>query len=110
MLWKAFHNYDSTVLLDLARRAFPDIPAVFVDTGLEYPEIRDFVKSIPKVTWLRPEIPFPRVIETYGYPVISKEVAHRIYYARRGSTWAKLNLCGLDGKGNSTEFNKRFLK
>ena len=101
---------DSTVLLDLARRAFPDIPAVFVDTGLEYPEIRDFVKSIPKVTWLRPEIPFPRVIETYGYPVISKEVAHRIYYARRGSTWAKLNLCGLDGKGNSTEFNKRFLK
>ena len=81
---------DSTVLLDLARRAFPDIPAVFVDTGLEYPEIRDFVKSIPKVTWLRPEIPFPRVIETYGYPVISKEVAHRIYYARRGSTWAKL--------------------
>lgn len=83
---------------------------MFVDTGLEYPEIRDFVKSIPKVTWLRPEIPFPRVIETYGYPVISKEVAHRIYYARRGSTWAKLNLCGLDGKGNSTEFNKRFLK
>ena len=27
---------DSTVLLDLARRAFPDLPAVFVDTGLEY--------------------------------------------------------------------------
>ena len=36
---------DSTVLLDLARRAFPDIPAVFVDTGLEYPEIREFVKT-----------------------------------------------------------------
>ena len=36
---------DSTVLLDLARRAFPDIPAVFVDTGLEYPEIREFVKN-----------------------------------------------------------------
>ena len=30
---------DSTVMLDLARRAFPDIPAVFVNTGLEYPEI-----------------------------------------------------------------------
>ena len=26
---------DSTVLLDLARRAFPDLPAVFVDTGLD---------------------------------------------------------------------------
>ena len=57
---------DSTVLLDLARRAFPNIPAVFVDTGLEYPEIREFVKSVPNVTWLRPEIPFPKVIEQYG--------------------------------------------
>ena len=26
---------DSTVLLDIARRVYPDIPAVFVDTGLE---------------------------------------------------------------------------
>ena len=34
--------------------AFPDIPAVFVDTGLEYPEIREFVKTVPNVTWLRP--------------------------------------------------------
>ena len=48
---------DSTVLLDLARRAFPDIPAVFVDTGLEYPEIREFVKTVPNVTWLRGGVP-----------------------------------------------------
>lgn len=47
---------DSTVLLDLARRIYPDIPAVFVDTGLEYPEIREFVKTVENVTWLRPEI------------------------------------------------------
>lgn len=26
---------DSTVLLDLARRVYADIPAIFVDTGLE---------------------------------------------------------------------------
>lgn len=52
---------DSTVLLDLVRRAFPDIPAVFVDTGLEYPEIREFVRTIPNVTWLRPEMPFSKV-------------------------------------------------
>lgn len=31
---------DSTVLLDLARRACPEIQAAFVNTGLEYPEIR----------------------------------------------------------------------
>ena len=57
---------DSTVLLDLARRAFPDIPAVFVDTGLEYPEIREFVKTVPNVTWLRPEMPFSKVIPQRG--------------------------------------------
>ena len=32
---------DSTVLLHLVRQCYPDIPAVFFDTGLEYPEIRD---------------------------------------------------------------------
>ena len=45
---------DSTVLLDLARRIYPDLEAVFVDTGLEYPELRDFVKTIDNVTWLKP--------------------------------------------------------
>ncbi len=66
---------DSTVLLDLARRIYPDIPAVFVDTGLEYPEIRTFIKEKDNVVWLRPRYPFPQIIEKYGYPVISKEVA-----------------------------------
>ena len=36
---------DSTVLLHLVREEFPDVPAVFIDTGLEYPEIREFVRS-----------------------------------------------------------------
>ena len=58
---------DSTVLLDLVRRAFPDIPAVFVDTGLEYPEIREFVRTIPNVTWLRPEMPFSKVPVSYTH-------------------------------------------
>lgn len=69
---------DSTVLLDLVRRIHPAVPAVFVDTGLEYPEIRDFVKTVNNVTWLKPEMNFRKVIETYGYPIISKEVSKRI--------------------------------
>ena len=75
---------DSTVLLDLARRIYPDIPAVFIDTGLEYPELREFVKTIPNVTWLKPEMNFRKVIKTYGYPLISKEVSAKIYNARNG--------------------------
>lgn len=74
---------DSTVLLDLARRIYPDIPAVFVDTGLEYPEIRDHVKSIDGVIWLRPKMNFREVIETYGYPVGSKRSALNIEYGRK---------------------------
>ena len=67
---------DSTVLLHLVRELYPNIPAVFVDTGLEYPEIKQFVKTIDNVTILRPEMSFKQVIETYGYPVTSKEQAN----------------------------------
>lgn len=69
---------DSTVLLHLVRRIYPNVPAVFIDTGLEYPEIRDFVKTVDNVTWLKPKMPFTQVIEKYGYPVISKENAQKI--------------------------------
>lgn len=98
------------MLLDLARRAFPDLPAVFVDTGLEYPEIRDFVKTVPNVTWLRPEMPFSKVLETYGYPVVSKEVARRVHYARQGSSWALRHLNGLNSDGTPSKFNTRYMK
>lgn len=74
---------DSTVLLDLVRRIYPDVPAVFIDTGLEYPELREFVKTIQNVTWLKPEMNFRKVIETYGYPIISKEVSKRVHWGKR---------------------------
>lgn len=62
---------DSTVLLTIARQCFPDIEAVFVDTGLEYPEIRQFVKTFDNVTIIRPKMRFDEVIKKYGYPLIS---------------------------------------
>lgn len=74
---------DSTVLLDLVRRVYPDAPAVFIDTGLEYPEIREFVNTIDNVIRLRPEMTFKEVIKNYGYPLISKEVSQKIYEARQ---------------------------
>lgn len=64
--------------------AYPDIPAVYVDTGLEYPELRDFVKTKDNVTWLRPRYPFTQILEKYGYPIISKEVSDVINGARKG--------------------------
>ena len=66
---------DSMVLLHIVRSMYPEVPAVFVDTGLEFPEIREFVKTIENVTWLKPKMTFNKVIENYGYPIISKKVA-----------------------------------
>ena len=80
---------DSTVLLTIARQMYPEIKAVFVDTGLEYPEIRQFVKTWENVEWLKPKKTFRKVIEDYGYPFISKEVSERIYYAQKYLTWYK---------------------
>lgn len=74
---------DSTVLLHIARRMYPDIEAIFCDTGLEYPEIRQFAKSFDNVTVMRPQMRFDEVIKQYGYPFIGKEVAERVYNARK---------------------------
>ena len=92
---------DSTVLLDLVRRIYPDVPAVFIDTGLEYPELREFVKTIPNVTWLKPDMNFRKVIETYGYPLISKDVAEKIYSARKGGY-------ALKRFDDDSEYNKKY--
>lgn len=45
---------DSQVLLHIARSMFPNIPAVFCDTGLEYPEIRKHVQTFENVVWMKP--------------------------------------------------------
>ena len=68
-------------------KSYPDIPAVYVDTGLEYPELRDFVKTKDNVIWLRPRYPFTQILEKYGYPIISKEVSDVINGARKGQPY-----------------------
>ena len=98
---------DSTVLLDLVRRVCADIPAVFVDTGVEYPEIREFVKTVSNVEWLKPKLSFKEIVDTYGYPVISKEVSNVIDGARKGQEYRIKRLNGelLDKNGNISIFN-----
>lgn len=77
---------DSTVLLHLVRSVLPKTPAVFVDTGLEYPEIVQFVKTVEDVTTLRPKYRFKEIIHKYGYPVISKVQAGYIYDYRHAKS------------------------
>lgn len=74
---------DSTVLLHIARQLYPNITAVFSDTGLELPSIRNFVMAQPNVTIIKPKLNFREVVLKYGYPLFSKEVSHSIFYARK---------------------------
>lgn len=74
---------DSTVLLDLVRSIYPHVIAVFSDTGLEFPEIREFVKTFDNVEWVRPVKNFRQVLTEDGYPVISKQNA---LYIRQAQT------------------------
>lgn len=69
---------DSTVLKHIVDSMYDDVPSLFVDTGLEYPEIRRFAAAQKNVTVVRPEMRFDEVLSTCGYPIISKEIANKI--------------------------------
>lgn len=76
---------DSTVLAHLVHELYPEVPLVFSNTGLEYPEIQSFARRMG-AEFVRPKMMFSEVISKYGYPIISKEVAFAIDYARRLTT------------------------
>lgn len=96
---------DSTVLLDIARKMYPEIEAVFVNTGLEYPEIQKFVKTFDNVRIVYPKHTFREVISEYGYLIIGKETAHKIDYARKGAKWA-LDMVNGERKQASGEMSR----
>lgn len=66
---------DSEVLAHIVRSIYPEAPLVFSNTGLEFPEIVKHVRCHKNVTEIRPELPFHKVIEKYGWPVVSKTVS-----------------------------------
>ena len=118
---------DSTVLAYLAARYLssfrtPPWPLnlVFVNTGLEYPEIQRFVneyadwlrRKFPRITVnlhrLRPKMNIRQVVEKYGYSIVSKEVANCVWLARKsgnGTRMARLRGELLDSDGNPSAYN-----
>lgn len=84
---------DSKVLEFILRSVYPDVPGVFCDTGLEYPELRQFVKYHRNIDWIYPSLwnkhtrqyercTFKNVIEKCGYPIVSKQVSNVVNGAR----------------------------
>ena len=117
---------DSTVLADiyahLCQRYGWQMYLVFVNTGLEYPEIQKFVKTyaewlkkkydiIVNLEILRPKMRFDEVIKKYGYPLISKEISKTVSAARRlDSRYGvvcreRLNGTTLQASGKKSLFN-----
>lgn len=74
---------DSTVLKHIVDGMYDDVPALFVNTGLEYPEIQRFAMAQKNVVTVRPKMRFDEVLKKYGYPVVSKNVSHSVKIAKR---------------------------
>lgn len=70
---------DSTVLRHIIRSMGLDIPMLFSNTGLEYPEIVEFVKKLHEkdgdIVFTRPKRTFRDVVLNDGFPLVSKKVA-----------------------------------
>ncbi|GHU97950.1 hypothetical protein FACS1894211_00810 [Clostridia bacterium] len=98
---------DSLVALHMARQVYPDIKAVFCDTKLELPEVRDFALSLSNVDVARPKLSFREVIDKCGYPVVSKETSEWIYRLRHynvSETVRNKILYGVMPDGRKTRF------
>ena len=101
---------DSTVLLHLVRSIYPDVPAVFSNTGLEYPENVRFARGTENVHEVRPDKNFRRVIDEYGYPVVSKKIAQYLHEVRmagdRQTATKRLRLTGIRSDGTFSKMAK----
>lgn len=76
---------DSTILHHLLDMALPNnrIPRVFIDTGIEYQMIKEFVLNIAKnddrFIILKPTQNIKQVLEKHGYPFKSKQHSHNLF-------------------------------
>lgn len=75
---------DSTILHRLLDMALPNnnIPRVYIDTGIEYNAIRQYVmklaKSDSRFVVVRPSLAVKPMLEKYGYPFKSKQHSHNL--------------------------------
>lgn len=101
---------DSTVLLHIARHTLgcSDMVGVFDDTGLEYPEIREFVRKQENIIWIKPKKTFYQVIREYGWPIISKEQSQYLREARETKS-EKLRKLRIEGRNGSFKISKKWL-
>lgn len=80
VLWSG--GKDSTVLLHMVLERRPDVLVEYNDTGVEYPETREFVREVEQAWGLNlrvakaPPGTFWWCVEKYGYPLLGKRHAN----------------------------------
>jgi len=97
---------DSTVLIHLCRQLYPELVGVYSDTGLEFPEIREFVDTFDNITIVTPTMHHREMLKKCGYPVVSKEQAEWIYRIRGGTSSGAIQKAfyGINLDGTPTRF------
>lgn len=81
---------DSTVVLHLVRQHRPDIPVIYVDSGVEFPETVEFVNFLAHswnlnivVTKPKKGEEFWNIGSKYGWPIFGKNIASNVERAIR---------------------------
>jgi 3'-phosphoadenosine 5'-phosphosulfate sulfotransferase (PAPS reductase)/FAD synthetase len=81
---------DSGVILDLTRKIKPDIPVIFIKTGVDFPETVSYVEQYANTAKLNLSIIGPEkgndfwsIGKKYGWPIFGKNIASNVERARR---------------------------
>jgi 3'-phosphoadenosine 5'-phosphosulfate sulfotransferase (PAPS reductase)/FAD synthetase len=81
---------DSTAVLHLCRLYKPDIPVIYSDSGVDFPETRQFIKHLANKWNLNIYIAKPKkgesfwdCVKNYGWPIFSKSISANVEKALR---------------------------
>lgn len=69
---------DSCVGADQIWSLYPDVPAVFCDTGNELESVKEHIQGMidagRPITIIKPDISFWEIVEKHGWPILSKNI------------------------------------
>lgn len=99
---------DSTVLLHLSRSMYPNIKAVYANTGMDFPSVVKFVHTFENVDYVQPKKRFASIIKEDGLVFPSKDGSRIIKDARKGCTYALMALKGKTTLGVDDAYKKRY--
>lgn len=83
---------DSLVLIDLVREIYPNVPIIYINTGLEHKSCVELSKKYENVYEIKPKKTMKKIIDKYGYITpYGKEISGAIEQVRRNLYDGKLN-------------------